>query len=116
MKRKQPPATEYTLKMSTTNADARYKEFFVREYATGWCTGNGRTTQCPILPSMSVKTARKDELSPEQVSTIATNYIYKCEWLKSGKCSNPFGTGCPSGQLYGGVGNNSPVCVLPDIN
>lgn len=116
MKRKQPPATPFTLKMSTTSAYAPYKEFFVSNYATGWCTGgDGAAKQCPIKQDMSVKTATDKVLSPDEVSRSANKYIYTCEWLKNGKCANPgpFGTDCLSGQLNEEEWNNFPTCNLP---
>ena len=108
MKRKQP-ATEYTIKMSTTDEDAPYKEFSVGEYQTGLCTGGGAS--CPIgFSRMIVKTSSGNVLTPEQLRDSATDYTYKCEWFKNQKCANPFGDGCPTGKLDQPSSSNFPIC------
>lgn len=116
MKRKQPSGL--TLKMSTTNADAPYKEFIVSDYEDYLCTGpknQGKT--CPILSGMIVKTANNKVLSWEEVNNSAIKYEYKCEWFQDGECSNPLSTGtteCPSGKLIENKGTTpNPNCEFP---
>ena len=117
MKRKQPEPgpSEFTLKMSTTNPGATYKEFFVSEYPFWICTGSN-DKQCPIIAAgMRVVTGNNDELSQEDVNKSAKKYEYKCEWLKSGKCANPFGTTeCPTGKLdENNIRQTSSICEFP---